>query len=220
MAQSTYLFLDESGNLDFSRSGTSYFVLTSVSMRRPFRLSELLEAYKYDCLEFGLNVEYFHCAQDNSHVRGRVFDLIAANLEDLRIDSLVVEKCKTNPKLREDRHFYPEMLGYLLKFMLPKEIDAGAREVVIITDAIPLRKKRQAIEKAIQQALAEMVPDHVKYRILHHASQSHYGLQVADYCCWAVFRKWQRRELKYYSRIKPAIRSEFDIFKSGDMPYY
>ena len=26
----------------------------------------------------------------------------------------------------------------------------------------------------------------------------------ADYCCWAVFRKWQRGESAWYDRIKPA----------------
>ncbi len=103
------------------------------------------------------------------------------------------------------------MLGYLLKSVLPREIASGADEVIVITDSIPVQKKRQAIEKAIKQSLAKMLPDGMKYRILHHASRSHYGLQVADYCCWAVFRKMQRGETEHYDRIKPAFRQEFDI---------
>ena len=54
----------------------------------------------------------------------------------------------------------------------------------------------------------------------NHRSRSHYGLQVADYCCWAVFRKWQREETEHYDRIRPAMRSEFDIFRSGTRYYY
>ena len=54
-----YLFLDESGNLDFSDRGTRYFVLTSVSMVRPFRIYDALDAYKCDCLEYGLENEHF-----------------------------------------------------------------------------------------------------------------------------------------------------------------
>lgn len=50
MTHCAYLFLDESGNLDFSDRGTRYFVLTSVSMVRPFRMYDALDAYKYDCL--------------------------------------------------------------------------------------------------------------------------------------------------------------------------
>jgi hypothetical protein len=215
-----YLFLDEAGNFDFSTSGTRYFVLTSVSMRRPFALQAPLDDYKHDCLEFGLDKEYFHCAEDNPRVRARVFDLIAGHLDGMCIDSLIVEKAKAGPALREDKRFYPEMLGYLLKFVLPKEIQAGADEVIVITDTIPVQKKRQAIEKAIQQALAKMLPEGMRYRILHHASRSHYGLQVADYCCWAVFRKWQRLETEHYQRIRAAVGSEFDIFRTGTRYYY
>jgi hypothetical protein len=51
MAGCAYIFLDEAGNLDFSLKGTSYFVLTSVSMRRPFPACTALDAYKHDCIE-------------------------------------------------------------------------------------------------------------------------------------------------------------------------
>ena len=215
MTRCSYIFLDEAGNLDFSANGTRYFVLTSISMRRPFPVYEALNDYKHDCLEYGLDMEYFHCAADNNHVRKGVFDLIAAHLGGMRhmsIDSLVVEKRKTGPALRGVMRFYPEMLGHLLKFVLPKELDAGAEEVIVITDKLPVNRKRQAVEKGTRLALAEMLPQGMRYRILHHASRSHYGLQVADYCCWAVFRKWNRNKTHYYDLIKQAVRSEFDIF--------
>ena len=109
MAECAYLFLDEGGNFDFSTTGTRYFVLTSVATRRPFPAHASLDDFKHDCLEFGLDTEYFHCADDNLRVRRKVFDLIAAKLDSVRIDCLVVEKCKTGPALREDKRFYPEL---------------------------------------------------------------------------------------------------------------
>ena len=39
----TYVFLDESGNFDFSASGTRYFVLTCVGVTRPFPAFESLD---------------------------------------------------------------------------------------------------------------------------------------------------------------------------------
>ncbi len=83
--------------------------------------------------------------------------------------------------------------------------------VIIITDAIPVNRKRRAVEKAVRTTLARMLPPGMNYRVLHHQSRSHYGLQVADYCCWAVFRKWQRGESAWYDRIKPAVCNEFEI---------
>jgi hypothetical protein len=39
-----------------------------------------------------------------------------------------------------------------------------------------VQKKRKAVEKAIKTVLAVMLPAGMRYRILHHASRSHYGL--------------------------------------------
>jgi hypothetical protein len=153
-------------------------------------------------------------------VRRKVFELVAGHLDSLRIDSLIVEKAKTGPALRADEAFYPKMLGYLLRYVIEREVVDGVDELIVITDTIPVQKKRKAIEKAIKTVLAAMLPAGMGYRILHHASRSHYGLQVADYCNWAVFRKWQRGETEYYARLKPALRSEFEIFRTGVTYYY
>ena len=98
----TYLFLDEAGDFNFSPSGTKHFVLSSIAMRRPFPVLSEIDHYKHDCLEYGLPTEYFHCSEDNPHVRGRIFDIIARRLTDIKVDSLVVEKRKTVPALRAD----------------------------------------------------------------------------------------------------------------------
>ncbi len=215
MTRCAYIFLDEAGNLDFSERGTCYFVLTSVGMERPFQMHNPLDAYKYDCLEYGLENEHFHCADDNKHVRGKVFNIIASHIGAMNIDSLIVEKRKAGPALTADMRFYPEMPGYLLKHVLSRKSNAEVEEVIVITDTLPLRKKRQAIEKAVKLTVAKMLPQGRKHRVLHHDSRSHYGLQIADYCCWAVFRKHERGETIHYDRIRRAVRSEFDIFRTG-----
>ena len=216
MSRGAYIFLDEAGNFDFGVNGTRYFALTSVSMRRPFTAFNVLDDYKHDCLEAGRNLEYFHCSHDREEVRHTLFDLIAAHLHGIRIDYLVVEKSGIDPALQEAVRFYPGMLGHLLKVVLPRELEADTSEVIVITDAIPINKRRKAVEKAVRTTLARMLPLGTNYRILHHQSRSHYGLQVADYCCWAVFRKWQRGESVWYDRIKPAVCNEFEILR-GEM---
>ena len=218
MAGDFYIFLDESGNLDFSPTGTRYFVLTSVSTERPFPFSGALDDFKYDCLESGLNLQAFHCAEDRQHVRDKVFDIIGANLGSLRVDSLIVEKRKTRPALREETRFYPEMLGSLLKYVLP-DVPQPSTAITVITDRLPLQRKRKSIEKTVKGTLAAMVPlSLASYRIFHHDSKSHYGLQVADYCSWAVFRKWESSDMRSYNLIWP-LRSEFEIFES-ETTYY
>ena len=211
----TYIFIDESGNLDFGPTGTQYFVLTSVSMNRPFPIYQALDAYRYERLEQGFDCERFHCSEDSPTVRRAVFDLIASELDGLRIDCLVIAKTKTDPALRDDRRFYPEMLSRLLRSVLQGELSRGAESFVIVTDTLPVRKMKRAHAKGVQLAIAEMLPANVNYRILHHASASHYGLQAADYCSWAVYRKWQRGETAYYDLLTDAIRIELEAFNAS-----
>ena len=203
-----YIFLDESGNFDFGASGTRYLVLTSVGMCRPFPAESRLDDYKYHCLETGTDIEYFHCYNDRKAVRHAVFDLIAAHLDNMRIHSVVIEKEKTAPAMRSE-HLYEWMFGYLLRSALSEELSAGAKEVIVITDTIPVNKRRKLVAKSIQRAVASKQPPNATYRIFHHQSRSHYGLQVADYCCWAIFRKWERGDSIWYDRIKSAVRREF-----------
>ena len=192
-------------------------------MLRPFTLHTELDTYKYDLIEYRkdprIDIEYFHCTEDNKHVRNKLFTLLSASLVENSVDSVIVEKSKTGPALQAADKFYPKMLGYLLKYTMencPEEIG----ELVIITDSIPVNKKRRAIEKALKTILSEMLPASTPYRIMHHASRAHYGLQIADYLNWAIYRRWERDDDTMYNVIKHLIRSEFDIFRNGKRHYY
>ena len=215
-----YIFLDEAGNLDFSTGGTKYFVLSSLSKFRPFAAYKELTELKYDLIELGANIEYFHAAEDTQATRNRVFDVIARHLEGVRIDSLIVEKRKTGASLRTEMRFYPEMLGYLLQYVVERTDLSRVVETVIVTDQLPVARKRDAVEKAIKQTLAAVLPHRVRHRILHHASKSNMDLQVVDYCNWAIYRKWDRGDQRSYATIRSAVSSEFDIFARGTTYHY
>lgn len=111
-------------------------------------------------------------------------------------------------------------MGYLLKFVLAKNALKGFDEVIVITDSIPFNSKRRAVEKAVKTKLTEMLPAGIPYRIHHYASKASRYLQVADYCNWAIYRKWETGDLRSYRLIAGAIESEFDIFKVGSTHYY
>lgn len=215
-----YIFLDEAGNLDFSPSGTRYFILSSITKERPFEAYKDFTELKYDLIELGMNIEYFHASEDSQAVRNRVFEIIQTRLQGVRIDSLIVEKRKTGPALQVLEKFYPRMLGYLLKYVIEGCSLAAVKEVIVLTDRIPIARKRNAVEKAVKITLAHMLPATVRYRLLHHDSKSNFDLQIADYCNWAIYRKWDRQDERSYQLIRPAIRSEFDIFRTGRRCYY
>ncbi len=215
-----YVFLDEGGDLSFSPTGSRYFTMTSVQTFRPFDVYPLLTELRFDLIESGLDIEYFHASEDRQPVRDKVFEVIQAEMHNFRVDSILIEKRKTGPAMRTDNRFYPEMLGYLLQYVVKGTNLRNLSEIIVITDTIPIKRKRRAVEKAVKTVLGNMLPSDVPYRILHHASKSSGCLQVADYFNWAVFRKWERQDVRSYKLIAHAVVSEFDIFRSGSTFYY
>ncbi|TCS66647.1 hypothetical protein EDD52_102465 [Primorskyibacter sedentarius] len=135
------------------------------------------------------------------------------------VDSVIVEKRKTGPALRPADKFYPKMLGYLLRYAVEKA-SQGVGEVTVITDTLPVAKKRKAVEKAVKTVLADMLPSGTPYRVMHHSSRAHYGLQVADYFNWAIYRKWEHGDASALDTLDSQVRSQFDIFRKGKRFYY
>ena len=45
-------------------------------------------------------------------------------------------------------------------------------------------------------------------------------LQVADYCAWAVMKKWERGDNRSFDLIKDRVTYEYDLFRTGKDHYY
>jgi hypothetical protein len=218
-----YVFLDEGGNFDFSLKGTKILMATAVVSTRPFAWDEPLLAVKYNLLESAASTEYFHATEDKQHVRNQVFDCLESSTSNFEIHSVLIEKRKTHPKLQELEALYPIMLGWLLTYIFNRLSKSGAKadsQVIVITDRIPHQKKRAAAEKAIKEHLSIILPKSLKYQLCHHDSKSCLGLQVADYCNWAIYRKWNDSDERSYSKIQKSVKSEFDVFSAGREYFY
>ena len=215
-----HIFLDESGNLDFNSSGSRYFVMTSISLVRPFPWAARLDDLKYDCIERGQDLEDFHCAEDNWGVRRDVFEIVASVLDGFAIDYLIVDKPKTAPEFQDASKFYAFMLEYHLAGVVDRSPCAEADRVQVITDTIPVKRTRKLAERKIRGSFTAQAPPGREFSILHHDSRSHYGLQVADYCSWALYRKLQQGDSTYFDKIKPAVRTRLEIYRSVQSRYY
>src|SRR3990167_6726407 len=116
-----YFFLDESGNLDFSPAGTKFYVFTCISTDNVNELIWPLYDIKHDLIRNGHDIEYFHASEDKQVVRDKVFAALSS-AKDYAIDSLIVEKAKTHPSLRDIESFYPKMYQYLLKYIFKRAV--------------------------------------------------------------------------------------------------
>jgi hypothetical protein len=143
------------------------------------------------------------------------------SLSTFRLDSIVVEKPKTYPALQHDTgRFYKTIFDILLQYILDHFRDRFD-QAIIVTDRIPIEKKRKEIEKAIKSTFAVWSKVHGnRYDVLHLSSKSEINLQIVDYLNWAVFKKWERGDVRSYDLIRSCLRSELEVFKSGPKSYY
>jgi hypothetical protein len=207
-----YIFLDEGGNFDFTERGTKYFTLTCTLLKRPFDVCSALKNYKYDCIEYGLDIEHFHCCKDNKHIKNKVFGIIGDYLQDIEIYSFKVNK-KLFPNIGSHNAeiFYSSMITKLLEVLAEElSIKRNIEKIVIITDQIPIAKKRKIIIKTIKENLPRKIKES-NYQILHHSSKSHVALQIADYCNWALFRMFETGDETYFQKIRPSIKNLVEL---------
>lgn len=180
-----------------------------------------LYAAKHEVIDQGIDIEYFHAAEDRQPVRDRVFNVISG-LTHLRIDSIIVEKSKVDPDLRPLNKFYLAMVEYLLQCPFdPRGIDVTRFDkVLIFMDRESARaKEKEAITKAVKISLARHLRG-VPYTLSMHSSASHPYLQIVDYCSWALYVKWERGEIRPFNQIKNLVRSEFLIYQNKKAKWY
>lgn len=203
-----YYFFDESGNLDFSDRGSRYYLFGLVSTRDPTPMTVALTELRYRLLGDGLELECFHAAEDTHAVRSQVFDVLDA-VGDFSVDLLIADKRRVDTDLREPFAFYSRLAQVLLDTVLRRDSEPDER-LVIVTNRIPVHRHLKATEKAFRQAIRSATEGR-SFSIVHHASSAHPLLQVADYCTWAVQRKWHRGDGRSYARIAPRIRSVIEV---------
>jgi hypothetical protein len=213
----TFLFFDESGNFDFSPGGTRFVVFGALTTRNPGPLLRPLSDRRYELIAGGIEIEAFHATEDKQVVRDRVFEIIKG-VRGVEFDAVIVEKAKVDPALYDVSKFYPTFSQPLLTAIFNRHQDAGER-VVIITDRLPLKRTKNAVEKAFKTFIRQNFSDRL-FTILHHSSLSHACLQAADYCTWAVCRKWRDNELRPYAEIGHLVKTEVDVLEGLTQRYY
>jgi hypothetical protein len=212
-----HLFADESGNFDFSRNrgASRYFILTSVTLRDCATVNTRFHELRHQMAWEGHDHPGpFHAAIDPGPVRNRVFGLIEA--QDLRVDAVVIEKAKAMPHTRtSEERFYQHAWFYLMRYVAPR---LSCSELLVVTASLGTKKRRLAFYEIVQGVMRQV--GRTTYKTACWEATSDSCLQVADYCGWAIQRKWESSDPTPYSRIAGKVKSEYDLFAAGTRLYY
>lgn len=208
-----HVFGDEAGNFDFSsgRGASRYFILTTVSFFDDRVACAKLQELRYQLAwEGAAHPGPFHATTDPQSVRNLVFEAIAPH--QFRIDSTIFEKAKVHPRWRTTpERFYRYAWFYHLRFVMP-ELATSGEEVLLIAASIGTHARQVAFHAGVESALSRSKRQ-IQAMSTHWPAAADPGLQIADYCCWAVQRKWERDDIRSYRYIKDRLATEFDIFE-------
>lgn len=227
-----YLFIDESGNFDFSPKGTKYFVLTGFVTFDPIVKRDDLVRLRYRLLADGVDQEYFHATEDKQTVRDEVYTFLSAISGTYEVHSVVAQKNKTNPVLYRESYMkgnrlikrvtglglYKKLCECLLQYVF-KGKSGKVDKIVIVLGSLFVGDKKKTLLQTLKHFLKNSFSG-IPFEIYSHQTCADLNCQLADYCCWAIAVKADRGETRPYKVIKSQVKSVFDIFKNGDREYY
>lgn len=207
-----YMYVDETGNLDYDGEGkegaSTYFAFGSATFTgdhggflfQGHKLRAELEAE-------GIQLpEGFHAVQDKHYTRNKVFGLIKDQAP--RFDSTFLYKANAYPNVRArgEMGLY-KMAWYLHIKEIAMQVSTKNDTLHIVAGTIGTAKRQREARAALAEVCNELDRD---IRLAMWKASTSWGLQVADYGLWAIQRKLEGRDCSWLEPcVVPSLRSQF-----------
>ena len=95
-----FVFMDESGDLQFGPRAKQHFILSAVCTGNPAVLAAKMQELKYEQMAKGSTDLEFHATQNSKGTRQRVVDTLCG-MPGLRVHSMWVDKAYAQPHLQD-----------------------------------------------------------------------------------------------------------------------
>lgn len=188
-----FIFLDESGNLDFSQTGSKYWSLTAFCTFHPRSGKGSFLDLLYSLADDGMGQECFHASEDAQVVRDQVFSLINGLADEHEVHCVIAEKRKANPSIyrrtrfkngkvrteKDESPFYRVVCKALLKYVFRCPRFSKAKRIVIVLSSLFNKEKHERIRGALTSELKAQ--SQAKFHIYFHQNKADLNSQIADY---------------------------------------
>lgn len=214
-----YLFADEAGCFNFSRGPniSRYYVVCTVVMPSCEIGAKLLDLRRQMVWNNDPLSDYFHATTDKQQVRDAVYKLITT--ADFTIQATIMEKSKAQSHIKASEEiFYKYGWFYHFEYSSRKYLKDDT-ELMITVASIGTKRKRTAFEDSVRDVVRQKIQRR-QWRSAFWPCQADPCLQIADYCTWAIQRKWERGDSRAYDLIKDRINYEYDLWSSGNTHHY
>lgn len=214
-----YIFSDEAGCFTFNRNQnvSKYFIICTIVLSDLSVAADLVKLRRKMIWEGAPVGDFFHATADKQEVRDRVYAAIQPH--DVRIQATICEKAKAQPHLTSTRaRFYKYPWYYTLKHGVAPLVDAGD-ELLVTAASIGSKKERTTYCSELDDVVNQTMKA-TRWAVDFRPSYCDPCLQVADYCAWAIQRKWERGDTRSYDLISHLVTREYDLWGHGQKLYY
>ncbi|WP_257182706.1 DUF3800 domain-containing protein [Corynebacterium cystitidis] len=211
-----FVFMDESGNMQFGNGGTQHFVLSAVYTSEPEKSAALMQELKYDLMAKGSEDLDFHATNNSKGTRKRVVDRLAG-CDHFSVHSLWIDKGFTAPSLQNEISLFT-LFGKAMGRWVNATQAKGYDKIVLVFDSVLTGKKQDAFIKDLKPALKKLGKE---FKVLFHPVKQDLNGQIADYYSWSLFRRLEVDDSEHYKQLKGTTRwTEFDLFNQGHTRYW
>lgn len=204
------IYLDESGDLGFSKGSSKFFVVTLLFTRDSRPLGRCLKKARHKKLKKSLRERpEIKAYESTNRIRKQVLTCLAT--KDIEIHSVVLNKKNVYPRLRKVKNkLYNYVTGLLIE-------DCAQLSEPTLTLVVDKRATGRIIEEfdnyirfKVDSKLSQKPP--TLFRIYHKPSESDPGIQAVDFISYAVFRELEYSERELYSLIDSKVTVKKRLF--------
>ncbi|WP_102957760.1 DUF3800 domain-containing protein [Mangrovicella endophytica] len=207
-----YLFSDEAGDFEFAaKPNVSKYLIICTVCTPSLDVGGALVDLRHDLIRKQHDLgDCFHATSDKQEVRDAVYDTLTAH--EFTVQAQICDKSKAYDRVKESRErFYKYPWYYLLKHGVSKHVPQGSH-LYATAASIGTKKERQTYINNIKDVLWQNVRG-ATFSVDFRPAMADPCLQVADYCAWAIQRKWERGDRRSYDLIRSRITYEYSLWR-------
>ena len=206
-----YIFLDESGDLGFKKTSSKWFLFTIAIVSEPRALERVVNKVWRSLKKKHKRLGELHAYHEKDITRERMLKYIN-EIKDLKILCVVLNKEKVYIDLQNQKNYlYNYTANILLERLHTKEIVPAGEPIHLYIDRKDTKKYlRENFINYLSNSMKKRRVD--RFEIKLHASHENKSLQAIDFISWAIFRKYEKGDYKFYDIIKNKIVDERTLF--------
>src|SRR3989344_4085279 len=209
-----YIFLDESGDLgfDFTKSRTSKFFIITVLFANNKRPVEKVvkDIHRGLRKKYRMKSGVLHPAREEEITNSRFCKRLS--VKAIKLMTICLNKSRVHTRLQDEKSV---LYNYVANILLDRIM---SRKLIEIKSTIELIASRRETNKFLNENFKNYLNQQIRsnhkvnLEVKIKTPHEEKSLQAVDVASWAIFRKYEYGDSKFYDLLKPIILEESPLF--------